>query len=109
MRPIPFRLLIHSATLRHLTGTDEFQHPTCIDTELSRIRIDPSTRTLKTKDNTARTYNAVCFFDCTRSRPRGAVFYLGDRLVFDGTEYEIGSIERLYDGRRLHHYEIGLM
>ena len=109
MRPIPFRLLIHGATLKHPTGTDAFQKRTYAETALRRVRFEPATRISKTKDNTEKTFGTVLYFDCARSLPRGTEFAPGDRVVFDGTEYEVGGVERLYDSSRLHHFEIGLM
>lgn len=110
MRPVPLRLLIHSATLRHPVSPDTFQKPgTYAETRLKRVRVEPAVRTSKTKDNTERAFSAVLIFDSTRSLPRGTDFSLGDRLVFEGKDYEVGSIERLYDASRLHHLEIGLM
>lgn len=110
MRPIPRSLLIHSAVLKKPSGTDEYRNRTYTETELSYIRIEPETHTRKTKDNTEGAFSATLIFDRVNSRPSDVCFELGDRITACwGTDYEIRSIERLFDNRGLHHYEIGLM
>jgi hypothetical protein len=110
MKPIPISLLIHSAVLKKPTGTDEYQNKTYEETELSFIRIEPETQTRKTKDNTEGAFSATLFFDCVNSRPANICFELGDRITACwGTEYEVRTVERLFDNRGLHHIELGLM
>ena len=109
MRPIPKCLLIHSATLKKPTGTDEFQNKTYNEILLSFVRFEPVTQTRKTKDNTEGALSGTMYYDRVNSQPRGAQFELGDRVIFNGTDYEVRTVERLFDGRGLHHLEIGLM
>lgn len=109
MRPIPVRLLIHSAQLRHPSGVDRWQKPTYEDTDLARVRIEPSGKVIRTKDNTELQLASMLFFDCRNSRPSGAVFQPGDIIVFGDLTYTIRTVEQMYDESRLHHLEVGLI
>lgn len=109
MRPIPRKLLIHTATLKTSASIDAFQKPTHAETALTCVRIEPSNAVIKTKDNTEITLSAVLFYDCTNSLPKGTDFALESKIVFGGEERMVKSVERFYDHNKLHHLEIGLV
>ena len=109
MRPIPLKLLIHSVLLRHPSGVDRWQNTTYTDTNLTRVRIEPSGKVVKTKDNTEVQLTSMMFYDRSNSRPAGIEIQPDDVIVFGTQTYTVKTVERLYDERRLHHLEVGLI
>ena len=109
VKPIPRRLLIHSATLSDVS-MDAFQSESLATVaELQHIRIEPSTKQITTKDNRQVNLSAVLFYCCKNSRPRGVVFLPGQRVTFGGAVFRAETIEPIYDDAKLHHYELGLV
>lgn len=110
MKPIPKALLIHRAVLKRPKtkdrwGSAEYEN----DVDLQRIRMEPSSKIIRDKNNQEVQLAALLFFDCRNSRPTGQAFRLDDIVVFNGQQHRIQLIAPLYDGRGLHHYEIGLI
>lgn len=109
MLAIPKNLLIHSAVLQSVTE-DKWQSETTENiAELKKIRIDPSSKLVTSKDNRQITLSAVLFFDLRNSRPMNILFEHGQKILFGGNIYTIETIEKLYDDKKLHHYELGLI
>ena len=108
MRPIPRALLIHSATLA-TAETDGYQNETLTPVaELTRVRVEPiETETLSTRETRAQT-TALLVYDARNSLPKGVTFAAGQRVLYGGECYRVETVAQLYDGRRLHHTEIGL-
>lgn len=110
MTPIPRALLIHTVQIQTVTSKDDWGKETLSDkSELRYVRLDPSTKYVKDKSNNEIQLAAVLFYDCRNSRPRGQVFYDGQVITFNNERYRVKLVEPLYDGRRLHHYEIGMV
>ena len=110
MRPIPKGLLIHAVQLQTVTGKDAWGKETLSDpVQLQHVRMEPSTRYVRDKSNNEIQLAAVLFYDCHNSVPREQVFSDGQVIDFNGEKYRIQLVEPLYDGRRLHHYEMGLI
>lgn len=110
MRPIPKKLLIHTVTLSHPAGKDRWgKKISGGDTVVHRVRMEPSRNIVKDKDNNEIRLAATLFFDCKNSRPADIVFALDDIITFIGQKHQVKQVEPLYDGQRLHHYEIGLV
>ena len=110
MRAIPKTLLIHTVILHPVTGKDawgkeELGEPV----ELRHVRMEPSTKYVKDKDHREIQLSATLFYDCYNSKPRNQTFNDGQVLIFNGEKYRVQLVEPLYDGRRLHHYELGLI
>lgn len=108
MKPIPKSLLPHSAALKSAT-IDAWQKP--VDTPiaaLEHVRVEPSSKIIKSKDNTEKQLAAVMFYDVRNSSPKNQAFAAGQVVVFDGARYEIELVDKLYDARHLHHLEIGM-
>ena len=109
MRAIPKKLLIHDAVLKREKknewGTGELETVT----ELSRIRIEPSSRIVRDKNNVEYQLAATLFFDCKNSCPSDQEFREDDIIDFHGSMHRIISVEPLYDERKLHHYEMGMI
>lgn len=111
MLPIPKSLLIHKATLQKSNdnsawGTTTEDNPLTL---LSCIRIDPSSSIVTTKTNKQLQLTAMLFYDCKNSLPKGQIFCEEDKITFNNKEYTIQSVAELYDEKKLHHYEIGLI
>ena len=110
MKPIPKALLIHKVDLQEVSEKDEWGKEDVSDpVSLRYVRVEPSTKYVKDKDHNEIQLAAVLFFDCHNSRPRGQTFSDGQILFFNGEKYRTQLVEPLYDGRRLHHYELGLI
>ncbi|MBQ4345503.1 MAG: hypothetical protein IJC75_00020 [Oscillospiraceae bacterium] len=108
MKPIPKELLLHTATLQTVTQ-DAWQSDTITNTvTLTKIRVEPSAKLVSDKQGRQITLSAALLYDCRSSRPKGVQFSQGQRILFEGKQYTIELIEPMYDGRRLHHYELGL-
>ncbi|MGN0613555.1 MAG: putative minor capsid protein [Porcipelethomonas sp.] len=110
MRPIPKKLLIHSAELKKVSTDNPWQEEqTETIAKLERIRIEPFSKLVTSKDNRQITLSAVLIYDCRISRPKNQTFSQGQKIIFNGIEHVIETIEPLYDGGKLHHYELGLI
>lgn len=108
-KPIPKKLLIHSVT--HKTGIhkDTWGNVTYdTTTALNRVRVEPSTKRVMSKENVEVQLAAVVFYDTVNSSPSTA-FNTGEVIEFNGKDYTIMAIDSLYDEKRLHHYELGLV
>lgn len=109
MKPIPKRLLIHSAELSTPQNCDVWQKVTYSDpVTIQHVRIEPYTKIVLGADNTQRQQTATLFFDTANSSPSDTEFAVGQRVQSLGQMYTVLTVERLYDDRRLHHYEVGL-
>lgn len=109
MNPIPKRLLIHSATLKSVTE-DKWQGQTLTTVaELKHIRIEPTSRHITDKQNRQINLTALLFYDIIASSPKNVDFAQEQKIIFNGKEYTIETIEALYDESKLHHYELGLI
>lgn len=110
MRPIPKKLLIHSAELLDVRKDDMWQSTECKKAaDLKNIRLEPSSQLVTDKQNRQINLSAVMFYDCTNSCPENVKFTHGQKIRWRGKEYTVEIIEPLYDGSRLHHYELGLI
>lgn len=86
---------------------------------VSRVVMQPTNETRKTKDNTEVDLKALLFVDAKESRPavdwqalKDAVEAIGGNLSveFGNRTYTVQSIDILYDDEGiLHHYEVGLI
>lgn len=115
MKPMPKALLIHSAKLLEVSTENTWQSEETTEiatleiATLKNIRIEPLSKLVTAKDNTQVTLTAVLFYDCKNSRPSGVSFKQGQKIIFNSIEYIVETIEPLYDGQKLHHYELGLI
>ena len=119
LRPIPSRILKHTVTLQTCTGVDMWQSPTWEQTTLTRVCMQPSNETKKSKDNTEVVLRGVCFVDARRSTPAGIDLDAMQNqseangqpmtLLFNGSQYTVLTVDTLYDDTGiLHHTELGL-
>lgn len=109
MRPIQKSLLIHSATLKTEVKDDWGKVESSTDTNLTYIRYEQSDKMVQTPTNQEEQLTGLIFYDIRHSRPRNVVFSEDMNIVFDGVEHRIVKIEKLYDRKKLHHLEIGVV
>lgn len=110
MKPIPKKLLIHSVELMEVNTANSWQEEeTKTIANLKYVRIEPSSKLITAKDNRQVTLAATLLYDCRNSRPAGVEFKQGQKIIWNGIEHVIETIEPLYDGEKLHHYELGLI
>lgn len=110
IKPIPKKLLIHAVTCATEGKKDRWGE--CTDSSavrLSFVRLEPSSKVVRDKNNAEVRLAAVLFYDCVNSRPSGFNFAVDQIIDFNGDRYRIQIVEPLYDGQKLHHYEMGLI
>lgn len=107
MKPIPKSLLIHSARLYEVVENSWQEQEKKLLAELSRVRIEPSSKMIITGNNRSVTLSAVLFYDCWNSTP-AAEFKPGYKVEFSSKLYTVETVEVLYDKQKLHHLEVGL-
>ena len=73
------------------------------------VRMEPSSKVIKDKNNNEIQLAATLFFDCRNSKPKNILFEEGDTIIFNKQKHKIQLIEPLFDEKKLHHYEIGLV
>ena len=109
MKPIPKKLLIHTAAVIEKGEPDMWDK--CEDvnrTELTFVRVQPSSSLRISKDNEQVQLAAVLFYDCRNSRPAGYDFSHADKVEYDGQQYNVMNVKRLSDEKGLHHLEVEL-
>lgn len=110
MRPIPKRLLIHTATLYQRVNVDKWGKGELNGgQELSNIRVEPSKQIIRDKNNAEVQLATTLFYDCRNSRPSEVSFEVDQVVDFNGQKHQIKTVEPLYDNSKLHHYEIGMV
>ena len=73
------------------------------------VRLDPSSKVIRDKNNAELQLSAMMFYDCKNSRPVGMKFRTDDIIIFNGVNHRIETVEPLYDDKRIHHWELGLV
>lgn len=110
MRAIPKSLLIHAVTLYKKGEEDRWgKGDPDYFTELTYVRMEPSGKIVRDKNNAEIQLAATLFYDCKNSRPQDVAFEVDDIIIFNGMKHQVMLIEPLYDNKRLHHYELGLI
>lgn len=111
MKPIPKSLLPHSVMLHKKVNAGGRFEEDSLDsgTKLTYVRMEPSNRIIRDKNNAEIQLAATLFYDCKNSSPNNISFNTDDVIVFNGQNHRIQIVEPLYDRRKLHHYELGLV
>ncbi len=109
MRAIPKRLLIHSIKLIEKGQKDRWGNADETEQAVNHVRIEPSTAIVRDKNNAEIQLAAVLFYDVINSRPRNIAFKVDQIIDFNDERYAVKSVESLYDGCKLHHYELGMI
>lgn len=119
LRPIPAKILTHSATLKQCSGIDVWENPTYTDTPLEHICIQPMHETRMDATNSQVTLNSVAFVDARLSSPAGFDFQAAQdaseangaplALIYNGRHYTVLTVDALCDDTgAYHHTELGL-
>ena len=110
MKAIPKALLIHSVVLQKTITKDRWGKPEeNNEISLKYVRMEPSTKVVRDKNNAEVQLAATLFYDCKNSQPKEVVFAVDDLIIFNGEKHRIKVIESLYGRKKLHHYELGLI
>ncbi len=111
IKAIPRSLLIHEITLHKLAQSESrMAAPTIGEgVDVEYVRIEPSEKLIRGKNQVDIKRDSLLFFDCKNSSPRDTEFVVDDIVKFNGATYQVIAIEPLYDRKKLHHYEIGLI
>lgn len=111
MRAIPKKLLIHSADVYQEAKMGSGWDGAALEMagRLSHVRIEPSSRIVRDKNNREQQLAATLFFDCKNSSSTAGDLKEDLIVDFQRQKHRIVSVEPLYDGRKLHHYEIGMV
>lgn len=111
MKAIPKKLLIHAATVYQETKTGSGWNGTTLELtgQLTHVRIEPSSRVVRDKNNREQQLAATLFFDCRNSQNTAGDLKEDLIVDFQGQKHRIVSVEPLYDENKLHHYEIGMV
>lgn len=108
MVPIPVSILCHSATLQN-AAQNQYRDLTYTKAyDLTKIRVEPSSKQIITKTGAQKQLALVLFYDCVSSKPKKVTFTVGQYVLYNGAEYRIEMVDELHDNRKLHHYEVGL-
>ena len=71
--------------------------------------MEPSRQIVRDKSGAEIQLAATLFYDCINSSPAGVQFAVDDVIIFNGQKHQVKTVEPLYDERKLHHYEMGLV
>lgn len=106
-KPIPLRLLVHNATLRHKTGQDRDRNTTYIESSLQHIRIEPTLRTVKGSTGETKADTMTMFIDRVNS-----TYVLPEELdvvIWDNRSFTVRSVQPCCAQEALpHHWEVTL-
>lgn len=109
VRPIPKRLLCHSAKLFDVQR-DQWQSETlALKVDLRSVRIEPITKLIMSKDGKELQLSAVLIYDVKHSKPETATFALGDVVEAFGQSWHIQTLEPITAFTGVHHWEVGLI
>jgi len=118
LRPIPSRILTHSATLKICTGVDDWQHPTWRTINLSCVCFQTEHKTIKTREDTEVRQNGILFHDARLSKPSLDFDALQAESEANGSPMRVqyGSVDHIVlmvdsvidDEGKLHHTEMTL-
>ncbi len=110
MRSIPKCLLIHEAVHAESTDSDRWGSETLVKRQkMDNIRIEPTEKVIRDKNNAEVQLAAILFYDCRNSRPKGMEFKADDIILVNKEMYKVQVCEPLYDAKKLHHWELGLV
>ena len=111
MRAIPKKLLIHTAAVYQDTKTGSGWNGATLERigQLMHVRIEPSSRVVRDKNNREQQLAATLFFDCRNSQNTAGDLKEDLIVDFQGQKHRIVSVEPLCDENKLHHYEIGMV
>lgn len=108
MKPIPRKLLIHTAELSKVTLGDYNIRELTDTVKLEHIRVEPCSSAVTAKDNRQLNASYRLFYDCVSSSPQGVTFGIDMCVSYDGEEFRIAEVKKFSDENKLHHIEVML-
>lgn len=110
MKAIPKRLLIHTVMLHKKAEFDRWGKIVQMDDgmKVSHVRMEPSSKIVRDKNNAEIQLSATLFYDCKNSTPKVA-FEVDNVIRFNGLSLKVQTVESFYDEKKMHHYELGLV
>lgn len=110
MKAIPKSLLIHNVMFQRIKSQDRWGEKEAYNgIVIKHVRMEPSSRIVRDKNSAEVQLSAVLFYDCRNSQPKNMEFKEDDIIVFNGQKHRVQIVEPLYDNKKLHHYELGLI
>lgn len=110
IRAIPKKLLIHTVTHAREGEEDRWGNTELVGEQtLTQVRMEPSSKVIRDKNGAEIQLASTLFYDCRNSRPLGVEFAADDIITSNGQKHRLVLVEPLYDGKKLHHYELGLI
>jgi len=111
IRPIPIRLLIHSATYEEFIPGDGFE---TVDgfkppVTFSNVRVESASSIKRNNQGEELQYKALLSFDVVNSSSSGSVdFKEKSKVTFDGKTMVVTNVNPVY-AFKLHHWELELV
>nr|WP_275891440.1 putative minor capsid protein [Ruminococcus sp. OA3] len=103
-------MLIHAVTHAIEGEEDRWGNTELVGEQmLTHVRLEPSSKVVRDKSGAEIQLAATLFYDCRNSRPQGITFAVNDIIIFNTQKLRVMLAEPLYDGEKLHHYELGLI
>lgn len=117
--PIPAFLLRQNVVIKTCTGVDAWQNPTYVSQAVQHVNVQPTAKTVLTKDNSQVQCVVTVFIDAVRSTPHIDIDAAKREseagghpalVVFGAQEHTLVTLDTLYnpDGS-VHHWEVGLV
>jgi Minor capsid protein len=105
-KPIPRRLLIHSAALApYVSPGPPVSYGTSVS--LSYVRLEPVKHNAMTSLGEMKDDKFLLFFDCKNSLPVGRTFAKKDKITFGALILSVRIVTPCYgDDATVHHYEV---
>ncbi len=108
MRPIPLGLLCHTVQLSNVERDDYGAETDVPVATLHRVRLEPSAQVLVSNQGMDVQCSATLFVDARRSWPVGVRVLPEQALLWEGKRFRVHAVYPLFDGRKLHHWEVAL-
>ena len=109
MRPIPKRLLCHTAQLLNVTRSEwgaETETQVCT---LQNVRLEAKHQLVTEGGNSTLKNIGTLFIDRTNSVPQGVTPETGQIVRMGGRRYRVETVRPVYAMNELHHWEAGLI
>lgn len=110
IKPIPKKMLVHTATYAPYQGKDAYQKATYGDSvQLYNVKFEPVKKPSLTSLGEQKDDRMKMFFDGVNSSP-SLTFYEFDKVTFSGQDYIIREAQPFYGlSDSIHHWEIILV
>lgn len=111
IKPIPYELLVHSATVLGAESEDDWGNPVPGDiTQLEHVRFEPSSAIKQSTNDSSIDYQSLLFIDTAQSKPKGFKPEKEMAIEFAGHKMYVEKVDPVYavDPISPHHYEVYL-